>query len=340
MVKFFIYSIYNTLFFQEAVTPIMEGIVDFHNYCFIYLINIFILIIWFLIYIFFSGYWIWLYYKFNYYYITIKFVDSEILYNENYDIYMHNPPYYDFKRLYFIAYDKVFDIEEITYHNYLDEFLIVRKITQNVNIELIWTIIPMIIIIFLAIPSFILLYSIDEVNTAKLTIKVLGYQWYWTYEYAHTYIYPLIEWDYFKDSYGYMEVKYHEYIKYDSIMINENDLPLGSHRLLMVDRALILPVNTHIRVLVTAMDVLHSWAIPSFGVKIDAVPGRINQIGLFIKRIGVFYGQCSELCGINHGFMPIMVKVILYEDFKKWFYSSLAIIFFGDEKFQYNLLMK
>jgi len=337
MLKFFIYSIYNILFFQEAVTPVMEGIVDFHNYCFIYLINIFILIIWFLTYIVFSGYWVWLYEKFNYYYLSIKFIEEvDESADEKYQIYMFNPSYFEFKKL--LDYKNLVNCEEITYYKYLDEFLLVRKITQNVNIELIWTIIPMIIIIFLAIPSFVLLYSIDEVNMAKLTIKVLGYQWYWTYEYAHTYISSSVEWDYFKDLYDYMEIKYHNYIKYDSIMLNENDLPLGGHRLLMVDRALILPVNTHIRVLVTAMDVLHSWAIPSFGVKIDAVPGRINQIGLFIKRIGVFYGQCSELCGVNHGFMPIMIKVIMYEDFKKWFYSS-AIIFFGDDKF-YAILLK
>src|SRR5579885_2544832 len=146
VLKFFIYSIYNILFFQEAVTPVMEGIVDFHNYCFIYLINIFILIIWFLTYIVFSGYWVWLYEKFNYYYLSIKFIEEvDESADEKYQIYMFNPSYFEFKKL--LDYKNLVNCEEITYYKYLDEFLLVRKITQNVNIELIWTIIPMIIII-------------------------------------------------------------------------------------------------------------------------------------------------------------------------------------------------
>lgn len=316
MIKYFFFSIFNTLFFKEAVSPVMEGIVDFHNYCFIYLIIIFSLIMWILLYIFFSTYWIWLYHKFNYYYINIKTnPEFDKLIAEKNLFYIFNPPQYNYK----FFFRNFYDVEVRTYKDYLDEFIIVRRIVQYVNIEIIWTLIPMIIVILLAIPSFILLYSIDEINAAKLTIKVLGYQWYWTYEYAH--FFDIVEYDYLNDSLNYYKVKFHDFKIYESIMVNENDLVCGDYRLLNVDNYLILPIRTHIRILVTAMDVLHSWAIPSLGIKIDAVPGRINQIGLFINRIGVFYGQCSELCGINHGFMPIMIKAVEYEIFEKWFFK-------------------
>jgi len=166
-------------------------------------------------------------------------------------------------------------------------------VSHHTTLEIVWTIIPAIILILIAIPSFALLYAMDEINDPKLTIKSIGHQWYWSYEYR-----DLV--------FGQMSAK-----GFDSYMVLEEDLPKGGLRLLEVDNPLVLPINTQIRLLVTSSDVLHSWAVPSFGVKIDACPGRLNQVGIFINRTGVFYGQCSELCGINHSFMPI--KVVAYD---------------------------
>jgi cytochrome c oxidase subunit II len=166
-------------------------------------------------------------------------------------------------------------------------------VSHHTTLEIIWTIVPAVILILIAIPSFALLYAMDEIDNPKLTIKSIGHQWYWSYEYR-----DLV--------FGQTASK-----GFDSYMVLEEDLPKGGLRLLEVDNPLVLPINTQIRLLVTSSDVLHSWAVPSFGVKIDACPGRLNQVGIFINRTGVFYGQCSELCGINHSFMPI--KVIAYD---------------------------
>jgi len=155
-------------------------------------------------------------------------------------------------------------------------------------LEIVWTIAPSFILLAIAIPTFALLYAMDEVIDPALTIKAIGHQWYWSYEYS----------DYDKN------------INFDSYMVNEDDLKLGDLRLLEVDHRVVVPVNTHIRVIVTSADVLHSWAVPALGVKMDACPGRLNQTSLFIKRTGLFYGQCSEICGVNHAFMPIVIEAV------------------------------
>lgn len=175
---------------------------------------------------------------------------------------------------------------------------------HNTKLEIIWTIIPTIILIFIAVPSFILLYSLDEVINPSVTLKAIGHQWYWSYEYS----------DYTEDN----------SINFDSYMITENDLEFGQFRLLEVDNRVVLPINTHIRVLITAGDVLHSWAVPSMNVKADAVPGRLNQLTLFIKRPGVYYGQCSELCGVNHAFMPIVVEAVSLWNYSNWLSSRFS----------------
>ena len=164
-------------------------------------------------------------------------------------------------------------------------------------LEIVWTITPSVVLVAIAIPSFALLYSMDELIEPALTIKAIGHQWYWSYEYS----------DYEEGD-----------LKFDSYMVAEEDLEEGQLRLLEVDRRIWLPINTHIRVLVTATDVLHCWAVPSMGIKMDAVPGRLNQTSMLIKREGVFYGQCSELCGVNHGFMPICIKAVPVELFNFW----------------------
>jgi cytochrome c oxidase subunit 2 len=175
---------------------------------------------------------------------------------------------------------------------------------HNTKLEIIWTIIPTIILIFIAVPSFILLYSLDEVINPSITLKAIGHQWYWSYEYS----------DYTEEN----------SINFDSYMITENDLEIGQFRLLEVDNRIVLPVNTHIRVLITAGDVLHSWAVPSMNVKADAVPGRLNQLTLFIKRPGVYYGQCSELCGVNHAFMPIVIEAVSLWNYSNWLSSRFS----------------
>lgn len=179
------------------------------------------------------------------------------------------------------------------------------SLTHGTVIEVLWTVAPAIILLIIAIPSFSLLYAMDEVISPAITIKTLGHQWYWSYEYS----------DYLNED--------NESIAYDSYMIPEEDLELGQLRLLEVDNRMVVPINTHIRVIVTAADVLHSWAVPSLGIKCDAIPGRLNQTSLFIKREGVYYGQCSEICGVNHGFMPIVIEAVSLPNYVSWISNKL-----------------
>lgn len=172
------------------------------------------------------------------------------------------------------------------------------------TIEIIWTVTPAFILRCIGVPSFTLLYSRDEVIDPAVTLKAIGHQWYWTYEYS----------DYATED--------GDSIIFDSYRVPTEDLEEGGLRLLEVDNRVVLPVNTHIRVLVTAADVLHCWAVPSLGVKIDGCPGRLNQVALFIKREGTFYGQCSELCGVNHGFRPIVVDAVSEEKYLDWVASQ------------------
>jgi len=168
------------------------------------------------------------------------------------------------------------------------------KRTHNVTVEILWTLIPCLILIVMAVPSFKILYKQDTIPKADLTIKAIGYQWYWGYEYPD------------------------ENIIFDSYMIEEKDLRADQPRLLAVDNEVVVPVNKVVKVLITANDVLHAWALPSFGVKRDAVPGRINETWFKAEKIGTYYGQCSELCGIKHAFMPITVRVVSEEDYQEW----------------------
>ena len=171
-------------------------------------------------------------------------------------------------------------------------------------IEILWTLIPSIILLIVAIPSFALLYSVDEVIDPAISLKVVGHQWYWSYEYS----------DYSTEDAA---------INFDSYITGEDELEFGQIRLLEVDNRIILPDEVHTRILVTAADVLHSWAVPSLGVKMDACPGRLNQTTLFPNREGVFYGQCSEICGVNHGFMPIVVENVETSKYIAWIGSKL-----------------
>nr|AAF98054.1 cytochrome c oxidase II [Iphiclides podalirius]QFI35744.1 cytochrome c oxidase subunit II [Iphiclides podalirius] len=173
---------------------------------------------------------------------------------------------------------------------YINRFLL-----EGQMIELIWTIIPAVTLIFIALPSLRLLYLLDELNNPLITLKSIGHQWYWSYEYSD-----------FNN------------IEFDSYMIKYNKEIPENFRLLEVDNRISLPMNNQIRIMVTATDVIHSWTIPSLGVKIDANPGRLNQMSLFINRPGIFFGQCSEICGANHSFMPIVVESISIKNFINW----------------------
>lgn len=170
-----------------------------------------------------------------------------------------------------------------------------KYLIENTNIEFIWTCIPAFILITIAIPSLKLLYTMDELISTPLTIKVTGHQWYWSYEYP--------------ESLGGNE--------YDSYMVPSSDLSTGQHRLLEVDNPLYVPNKIGVRVIVTGADVIHSFAVPSLGVKADAIPGKLNQAYFFANRIGTFYGQCSEICGSDHSFMPICVKTLPLKEFIK-----------------------
>jgi cytochrome c oxidase subunit 2 len=199
----------------------------------------------------------------------------------------------------------VWMLSRTLYHFHQSRNPIPEKIIHGTTIEIAWTVAPSLILVLIAIPSFALLYSMDEVVDPAVTIKAIGHQWYWSYEYS----------DYNQsDEQG---------IAFDSYMIPEDELELGQLRLLEVDNRVVVPVNTHVRMIMTSADVLHSWAVPSLGVKTDAVPGRLNQTPIFIKREGVFYGQCSELCGANHAFMPIVVEAVSLDNYISWVSNKL-----------------
>lgn len=219
--------------FQDAATPIMEGIINFYNYVFIYLTFILIVVLWMII--------------------------SIIRHFKN--------------------------TTRLISHKYL---------IHGTNIELVWTITPALILMAIAFPSFQLLYLMDEVVEPGITIKVIGHQWYWSYEYS-----------------DYAPAQ----ISFDSYMIPESDLKVGDFRLLEVDNKVVVPVDTHVRVIITAADVIHCWAVPSLGVKVDGIPGRLNQTSFIATREGIFYGQCSEICGANHAYMPICVEAVNLESY-------------------------
>nr|YP_010546140.1 cytochrome c oxidase subunit II [Calomera brevipilosa]UYK51602.1 cytochrome c oxidase subunit II [Calomera brevipilosa] len=181
-------------------------------------------------------------------------------------------------------------LSSLFFNKYINRYLLEGQL-----IEIIWTILPAVTLVFIALPSLRLLYLLDEICNPMLTLKSIGHQWYWSYEYSD-----------FKK------------IEFDSYMINTNDLPSNGFRLLDVDNRVVLPFNSQIRVLVTAMDVIHSWTVPAMGVKTDATPGRLNQTSFFMNRPGLFFGQCSEICGTNHSFMPIVIESVPMTNFINW----------------------
>ena len=169
------------------------------------------------------------------------------------------------------------------------------KTTHNTLLEVLWTTIPVIILVIIAVPSFKLLYFADRVEEAEMTFKAIGRQWYWSYEYPD-----------------------HGNFTFDANMIPEDELQEGQPRLLATDNAVVLPIDTDIRILITASDVIHNFAVPAFGLKLDAVPGKVNETWVRITAEGTYYGQCSELCGTGHAYMPIMVEAVSKDAFAAW----------------------
>lgn len=169
------------------------------------------------------------------------------------------------------------------------------KVAHNTVLEVVWTAIPVIIVAVMVVPSIQLLYFMDKTKDAEMTLKVTGYQWFWGYEYP--------------DQGGFT---------FDAVMVADDQLKPGDPRLLATDNRVVIPVDTPIRILVTSQDVIHSWAVPAFGVKVDSVPGRVNETWVQVAQEGVYYGQCSELCGVNHAYMPIAIEVVSKDKFKTW----------------------
>lgn len=184
----------------------------------------------------------------------------------------------------------IFNIVSLIINNFIN-----KKTIELQSLEFIWTIIPGVILLFLGVPSLKLLYETENLINNDLSVKVIGHQWYWSYE-----------------------LRDFNNVEFDSYMIQETDLQIGIFRLLEVDNRLVLPINTSIRFLITAADVLHSWAVPSISLKIDATPGRLNQIFSRFLTSGLFYGQCSEICGRNHSFIPIVIESTSLLLFKNW----------------------
>nr|YP_008578702.1 cytochrome c oxidase subunit 2 [Candida bohioensis]AGW07355.1 cytochrome c oxidase subunit 2 [Candida bohioensis] len=168
------------------------------------------------------------------------------------------------------------------------------------TIEMMWTLFPAVMLLLMAFPSFMLLYLCDEVLTPAMTIKVIGLQWYWKYEYSD-----------FVNNMG-------ETMEFESYVMPDDMLEEGQMRLLDTDASMVVPVDTHMRFVVTANDVMHCFTMPSLGMKIDATPGRLNQVSALMQRTGVYYGQCSELCGVNHGMMPMKLECVSMTEFIEW----------------------
>ena len=221
------------MWFQPAASPVMERIIEFHNFIFIIEVSIVVLVL------VLMGY------------IIIRFNAKS------------NP--------------------------------VPSKTTHNTILEVAWTAVPLLLVIVIAVPSLKLLYYADRIEEGEMTLKVIGNQWYWSYEYPD-----------------------HGAFAFDSIIIEDENLEPGQPRLLSVDNSVVLPAETNIRLLFTSADVIHNWAVPSLGLKLDAVPGRVNESWVRINSEGDYYGMCSELCGVNHGFMPVHIKAVSKADFAAW----------------------
>jgi cytochrome c oxidase subunit 2 len=284
--------------FSDPATPIMEGIINFHNDLMFFNVAISIFVLWMLI-------------------RCIMIFHAPM---GNQDLDWSN-------QLGFVgslAKESKIRIKSTDINNSTKELLNSAQIystgiNHHTPIEIAWTVTPAAILMLIAVPSFALLYSIEEFVEPSLTVKCTGHQWYWCYEYSNC-----------KDA----DIAEHiDGKKFESYMVPTADLEEGNLRLLEVDNRLLLPINAYVQITVTAADVLHCWAVPSLGIKVDVCPGRLNQTSIFIKRPGVFYGQCSEICGVNHGFMPIVVRGVEMKEFITAQFITSVLNMIQDEEF-------
>jgi cytochrome c oxidase subunit 2 len=280
--------------FQEPVTAIMEGIIELHHEIMYYMIVVVALVFWMMRTI--VKYYGWRHYVYDSYPFSYYHEVTTYWYVFYIPLSLR---LLKLKRQYFPRRSLRSELVDIMTARH--EFKHMRQVLHGQVLEIVWTITPSFVLVGIAIPSFALLYSMDELVEPMVTLKVIGYQWYWSYEYINS--------------------KFED-LKFDSYMITEDSLQVGDRRLLEVDNKVWVPVDTPVRVIVTAADVLHCWALPALGVKMDCVPGRLNQTGFFAKQTGIFYGQCSELCGVNHGFMPICLKIVPDKLFNMWLESN------------------
>jgi len=276
--------------FQESASPIAEGIVDFHDHLFYFLILILVAVTWVM---------------------TLIVVDS-LKKNSS------GTPF-----------TNTADGESSKGNRVAKVSL--KDLNHGSVIEIIWTLTPAFILVLIAFPSFRLLYLMDEIVEPLITVKAVGHQWYWTYEYTDT-----LENSSSLESSATSSSVGQNNLNFESYMKSTDSLEAGELRLLETDNKVVLPIDTRIRIIATGADVIHSWAVPSLGVKVDAIPGRLNQVSLDINREGTFYGQCSELCGVNHGFMPIQIEAVKLENYVEWLLNS-SIFMFGSN---YPLLGK
>ena len=181
-----------------------------------------------------------------------------------------------------------------------------QRLLEIQIVEWVWTIIPAALLLQIALPSLLLLYILDESVDSSLTLKTIGHQWYWRYEYR-----------------DFWSIRNEANLEFDSYIIPTDELRDRIFRLLDVDNRTVVPIHTQVRILISSADVLHSWTVPSLGVKADAVPGRLNQVKFIGQRPGLYFGQCSEICGSNHSFMPIVVELVNLDTFSKWVIASI-----------------
>jgi len=271
------YNIIITLPFQglglkAPATALMENIIELHHFIFFFILLI-------------SGIFLWL---------LMQIIDSFI----NLCKFKLNNK----------GFDKI-NLDSIVSYSFILKFNRTRFFKESKFLEAAWTIFPGIILIIISIPSFFMLYLAEESIETLLTVKAVGFQWYWTYDYTD--LFPF--WYNFKmpgrlDIDDYIVESYMEPTEYLNVS-------KGEFRLLEADDILVLPINIHLRLIITSMDTLHSFGLPSLGLKVDAIPGRLNKVDIYIYRMGVFYGQCSEICGIGHGFMPISLHAVSYLNF-------------------------
>lgn len=317
---------YHQFGFQDSATSLMEGIVELHAFVCFFLILISVLVIWIL----FQIIEIYLLLPNSFTKVRpinqfsklqlpifLRLIGASICARPGLDY------RWDFENLdrKSVLWNRIITLYRLikSYHiNFLKMFLFVRyqilnkrrRFINNKRLELLWTSVPCIVLIVIALPSFYYLYISEENLDTLLSVKAIGYQWYWTYDYVQ--LFPVWFNNFIEDA----KLDLDDYI-IESYMEPTDFLNVesGVSRLLECDNYLLLPINLHLKLIISSIDVLHSFAVPALGLKVDAVPGRLNQLDLFIHRSGVFYGQCSEICGIGHGFMPICLYAVSYLNF-------------------------